>query len=75
MAAKEISAWSVQLGDAPPAGEAVHDARADEVGPRSAESARHANNADGLHHVLPFAAANPHAIGEIESVGLGAQRN
>ena len=38
MAAKEISAWSVQLGDAPPATDPVHDARADEIGSHTAES-------------------------------------
>ena len=36
------------------------------------KAARHADDADGLLNVLPFAPRNAHAIGEMQPVGLGA---
>src|SRR5205823_7860237 len=68
MPAQEIAPRSVQFGDAPAAGDPVHNARADEIRPRTAEAAGHADNADGLGHVLPFAAADTHAIREMQPV-------
>ena len=62
MAAKKILAWSVQLDDAPPAGNPVHYAGAHEIRPKSAEAAGYTNDADGLLYILPLAAANVHAI-------------
>src|SRR5271166_3416399 len=73
MPAQKIAPRPVQLGDAPAAGGPVHDAGADEIGPSSAEAAGHADDADGLVDVLPLAAADAHAIGEMQPVMLGAQ--
>jgi hypothetical protein len=72
MAAKGIAACSMELGDAPSASDAVHHAGADEIGPRTAEPARNADDADGLFHVLPLAASDAHAIGKVETAGSGA---
>lgn len=35
----------------------------------------HADDANGLGDILPFAAADTHAIGEMQPVGFGAQIN
>ena len=48
MPAQEIAHRPVQLGDAPPAGDAVHHAGADEIRPCAAEAAGYADDADGL---------------------------
>src|SRR3984893_7889582 len=72
MPAQEIAPWPVQLGDAPPTGDAVHHTWTDEIGPRATKAARHADDADGLLNVLPLAARNARAIGEMQPVGLGA---
>src|SRR4029077_20957194 len=73
MTAKEISAQSVELGDAPPAGDAIHHARADEVRPTASEAAGHADYADGLAHFLPLAFGYAHSIGEVEAIRFGSQ--
>ena len=73
MPAQEIAPRQVQLGDAPPAGDPVHHAGTDEIGPRASEATGNADDADGLGHVLPIAAVDAHTIGEMQPVGLGAQ--
>ena len=73
MPAQEIAPRPVQLGDAPAAGDPVHHAGTDEIWPRAAEAAGHADDADGLVDVLPLAAADAHAIGEMQPIVLGAQ--
>jgi hypothetical protein len=70
--AQETPPRLVQLGDTPAAGGPVHDAGADEIWPSSAEAAGHADDADGLVHILPIAAADAHAIGEMQPVVLRA---
>src|ERR1700730_7149684 len=67
--------WPVQLGDAPPAGDAVHHTRTDEIGPRATKAARHADDADGLVNVLPLAARNAHAISEMQPKCYRCLRN
>ena len=71
MPAHEISPRPVQFGDAPAASGPVHHAGADEIGPNSAEAAGHADDADGLVDVLPLAAADAHAIGEMQPIMFG----
>src|SRR5271166_1209295 len=71
--AQEIAPRSVEFGDAPPAGDAIHHAGTDEIRPCSAEATGYADDADGLGHVLPLAATDAHAIGEVQSIVLGAQ--
>ena len=73
MPAQEITAGPVQLGDAPPADPAVHDARTDEIGPRSTVLACDADDADALVDVLPIAAADAYAVGEMQLIEFGAQ--
>lgn len=70
---KEIAPRPVPLGTAPPAGNSVHHADADEMGLRATETIRYADDVDGLGHALPFAIADAHAIAEVQPVGLGAQ--
>ena len=73
MPAKEIAGLLVKLHDASAAGDAVHYARAQEVGPAAAEPARHADDGHRLLHVLPFAAADAAAVREDDTLGLGPQ--
>jgi hypothetical protein len=75
MAAEKISACPIEFGDAPPAGDAIHHARTDEITPTATEAAGHADDADGLHRVLPLATIDAHAIGKVQSVGFGAHGN
>ena len=72
MPAREIAPRPVQPGEAPAAGGAVHDAGAEEIGPLPAEAAGHADNADDLVDVLPLAAADAHAVGEMQPIIPGA---
>ena len=65
MPAKEIAASLVKLHNASAAGDAVHYARAQEIGPATAEPARHADDGHRLLHVLPFAAAD---IGSMQTI-------
>lgn len=62
MAAQEIAPRAVQTGDALTTGDPVHDAGANEIRSDTAKPARRANDADGLRHILPKAAANAHAV-------------
>src|SRR5690348_6477379 len=73
MPAQEIAPRQVQLGNAAPTDDTIHHARTDEKGPRASEAAGKADDADGLRHVLPVAAADAHTIGEMQPVGLGPQ--
>ena len=52
MPAQEIAPGQVQLRDAPPAGNTVHDTGTDEKGPRPSEATSDTHDADGLGHVL-----------------------
>lgn len=63
----------MQLGNAPAATDPIHHAGANEIGPRTTEPARRADDADGLGQVLPVPAADARAVGEIQPIGLGAQ--
>jgi hypothetical protein len=74
VSAQEIASLSlpVQLGDAPAAGDPVHNTGAEEIGPRAAESAGHVDDADGFLHILPLATSAPYAIGKLQSVRIAA---
>src|SRR5215468_1771124 len=69
MPAEEIAPRPIQLGDAPPAGDPIHQAGTAEIWSRSAETAVDSDYADGLGHVLPIAAPDAHAIGEMQLGG------
>src|SRR6266508_2379806 len=75
MPTQEIAPRPVELADPAPAGHAVDHTWADEKGPRSAEATGQADDADGLRHILPTAAADADAIGQIQLISLGAQIN
>lgn len=72
MSAQEIAPRQVQLGDAPSAGDAIHNAGTDEVRPRATEATGDAGEANGLRNVLPVAAAGAYTIIEVQPVALGA---
>jgi len=65
MPAQEVTPWSVQLGDAPAAGDPIYDAGTDEIGSRSSKPAGDADDTDDFCHVLPITAADAYAIGEM----------
>ena len=71
--AQEIAPRRIQFGDAPAARCPIHDAGADEIRSRPTVAARHADDADALGYVLPLAAADTHAVAEMQPVGLRVQ--
>jgi len=71
--AKKIASRSIQLGDAPPAGDSIEHAGTNEIGPSPTEAAGHAHDADGLGHILPLVPAELHAIGEMQPIMLGEE--
>src|SRR5262249_32859603 len=75
MPTQEIAPPPVELADPAPAGHAVDHAWADEIWPRSAEATGQADDADGLRHILPTAAADADAIGQMQLISLSAQIN
>jgi hypothetical protein len=62
MAADEIPACAVQLGDVSRATHTVYYTRTGEICPGASETAGHADDVDGLIHILPFATESAHAI-------------
>ena len=75
MLAQEVAAGPVQLGDAPSAYDAVRHAGAEEVGPGAAEAAGHAHDPYGLLDLLPSAAIDAHAVGQMQPIRFGAQND
>jgi hypothetical protein len=73
MAAYEIACGLVELGDTRPAYPAVHDARADEIGPSATISASRVDDADALVDVLPIAASDTYVIAEVQAIERRAQ--
>ena len=71
--AQKIPIRPVQLGNSPTAGSPVSHAGTDEIRPRTAELARHADNADGLGYVFRLAATHAHAIREMQPVRFGSE--
>jgi hypothetical protein len=72
MPTQEIAPRSVQLGNALATGHAVHNAWANEIWPRPTEAALHANNVDGLRHILPITTGDPYSIGQVQPSALRA---
>jgi hypothetical protein len=75
MSTEEVAARAVELGDAAPAGDAVHHPRTDEVRPGAAQPTGHADDADGLVHLLPLAAGDTDAVQETEQTILRPHTN
>jgi hypothetical protein len=73
MATQEIAPRPMQLGDATLTDSSVHHAGTDEKGPHAAKPAGQADDANALGHVLPLAAADAHAIGEMQPVVISAE--
>jgi RNA polymerase sigma factor (sigma-70 family) len=76
MAAEKIAPRPVQLGDAPPAGDAIHHARANEIGPSAAGAAGHADDADSklAGAAIPIAASAATASAFRPAYQVGQQR-
>src|SRR5262249_1205769 len=70
MAAEKIAAGAVQLSAPPPACDAIHDARADEVRTAAAKPAGHLDDAHSLRDVFPVATVNLDAVRKANAVGL-----
>ena len=65
MPAQKITPGSIQLDDAPAAGDPVYDAGTDEIEPRPSNPASDADDSDDFCHVLPITTAEAYAIGEM----------
>jgi hypothetical protein len=70
MAAEEVRPGSVELCDPPTAGNSIDNARANEIGPSPAESARSPDNRSRLFDVLPLSTVPPDPIGQDQSIAV-----
>jgi transposase len=69
MAAEEIAPWPMELGNSSPA----RNRGTDKIGPRAAEAAGHADDANGLFHIFLSFVPGTASIHEVQSVSVSHQ--